>query len=89
MVSFVAEAELPRDLSGKLRLGGLFAVQKKEAEDRLIFDRRPENAAMRKLDWATLPNGACFCRMLLEDNEYLRGSSLNLHLPSSRLSCVT
>ena len=78
MVSFVPEAELPRDLSGKLRLGGLFAVQKNEAEDRLIFDRRPENATMRKLDWATLPNGACFCRMLLEDNEYLRGSGDDL-----------
>ena len=78
MISFVPEADLPRSEAGELRLGGLFCVAKNEVEDRMIFDRRPENATMRKLNWARLPNGACFCRLLLQDDEYLRGSGDDL-----------
>ena len=70
-------------------LGGLFAVGKNSAEDRLIFDRRPENATMEKLHWADLPSGACYTRMTLQPNQYLRGSGedlrnfyYNLELPS-------
>ena len=74
----VLEADLPHDGRGRLLNGGLFGVGKNEAEDRLIFDRRPENATMHKLDWANLPSGACFTRMLLDSHEYLRGSGDDL-----------
>ena len=60
MAELVPEAELPADSRGKLLTGGLFCVPKNEGEDRLIFDRRPENATMHRLRWASLPSGACF-----------------------------
>lgn len=89
MVVPVKASELPRDRAGRLMLGGLFAVGKNSAEDRLIFDRRPENATMEKLHWADLPSGACYTRMTLQPNQYLRGSGedlrnfyYNLELPS-------
>ncbi|CAE7246419.1 unnamed protein product [Symbiodinium sp. CCMP2592] len=72
------EDALPRDREGRLLVGGLFGVAKNEAEDRLIFDRRPENATMEKLPWAKLPSGACFTRLLLKPTEYLRGSGDDL-----------
>ena len=78
MVELVPESDLPRRQDGRLLLGGLFAVRKNDEEDRLIFDRRPENATMDRLDWAKLPAGACFCRLLLADNEILRGSGDDL-----------
>ncbi|CAE7307811.1 unnamed protein product [Symbiodinium sp. CCMP2456] len=78
MITFVPEQELPRRRDGRLLLGGLFAVRKNEDEDRLIFDRRPENATMTRLDWAKLPAGACFCRMILGEKEILRGSGDDL-----------
>ena len=78
MITFVPEQDLPRRRDGRLLLGGLFAVRKNDDEDRLIFDRRPENATMKRLDWAKLPAGACFCRMILAENEILRGSGDDL-----------
>ena len=78
MVSLVPEEDIPRDNHGRLLIGGLFAVGKNENEDRLIFDRRLQNATMQKLTWAHLPAGACFSRMLLGDNEYVRGSGDDL-----------
>ena len=74
----VPEDQLPRCRDGRLLVGGLFGVAKNEAEDRLIFDRRPENATMEKLPWAKLPSGACFTRLLLSPEEYLRGSGDDL-----------
>ena len=74
----VREDLLPRDRDGRLLVGGLFSVAKNELEDRLIFDRRPENATMERLEWARLPSGACFTRMMLEEDEYLRGSGDDL-----------
>ncbi|CAE7669804.1 osm1 [Symbiodinium sp. CCMP2592] len=78
MAALVPEADLPRDQCGKLLGGGLFCVAKNQQEDRLIYDRRPENATMPRLRWATLPSGACFTRLLLEPNQYLRGSGDDL-----------
>ncbi|CAE7553167.1 unnamed protein product, partial [Symbiodinium sp. CCMP2456] len=74
----VPEDDLPRRRDGRLLVGGLFGVAKNEAEDRLIFDRRPENATMEKISWAKLPSGACFTRLLLSPEEYLRGSGDDL-----------
>ena len=74
----VPESDLPRTEAGRLLTGGLFCVGKNQSEDRLIFDRRPENATMEKLKWAELPSGACFTRMLLKPNQYVRGSGQDL-----------
>ena len=78
MITLLPESVLPCRQDGRMLLGGLFSVRKNEKEDRLIFDRRPENATMDRLDWARLPAGACFCRLLLADNEILRGSGDDL-----------
>ncbi|CAE7196758.1 unnamed protein product [Symbiodinium sp. CCMP2592] len=78
MAVLVPESDLPRDSRGELLLGGLFCVAKNSTEDRLIFDRRPENATMHRLSWARLPAGACFARLLLGPREYLRGSGHDL-----------
>jgi len=74
----VQEADLPHDGHGRLLSGGLFGVGKNDLEDRLIYDRRPENATMAKLAWAHLPSGACYTRMLLDPCEFLRGSGDDL-----------
>ena len=58
--------------------GGLFCVEKNATEDRLIFDRRPENVTMPRLEWAALPSAACFTRMLLGRYQYLRASGDDL-----------
>ncbi|CAE7356915.1 unnamed protein product [Symbiodinium natans] len=78
MAVLVAEKDLPRDMDGNLLTGGLFSVPKNESEDRLIYDRRPENGTMVKLPWARLPSACCFTRMLLREDEYLRGSGDDL-----------
>ena len=78
MVTFLPESELPRDNEDKLLCGGFFSVRKNQAEDRLIYDRRPENSTVNRLGWAQLPSGACFGRMLLTENEFLRGSGDDL-----------
>lgn len=49
MAELIPESELPRDRHGRILLGGLFSVPKNETEDRLIYDRRPENETMRLL----------------------------------------
>ena len=74
----IPEDELPRGRHGCLLLGGLFCVAKDAERDRLIFDRRPENATMKRLNWAKLPSGSCSRRMLLEDDQVLRGSGDDL-----------
>ena len=78
MVKLIPEACLPRTESGSLLIGGFFCVAKNDQEDRLIYDRRPENRTMRRLDWAKLPSGACFTRLLLQPEEFLRGSGDDL-----------
>ena len=78
MAVLVEESLLPRNQAAELLTGGLFSVPKNEVEDRLIFDRRPENSTMNKLRWTSLPNGACYTRMLLEPHQYLRGSGDDL-----------
>ena len=78
MVVFIPESELPRNREGRLLCGGFFSVRKNLEEDRLIYDRRPENSTMRRLGWAQLPSGACFSHMLLDADEYLRGSGDDL-----------
>ena len=78
MAVLVSETDLPKDAHGRLLLGGLFSVPKNETEDRLMYDRRPENATVRKLGWLRLPSGACFRKLLLGKDEYFRGSGDDL-----------
>ncbi|CAE7035325.1 unnamed protein product [Symbiodinium sp. CCMP2592] len=78
MAELVKETDLPHTSEGKLLVGGLFCVGKNDSEDRLIFDRRPENSTMPRLAWEELPSGACFTRMLLGPDQYLRGSGDDL-----------
>ena len=70
MITLVAERELPRTNRGKLLTGGFFCVKKSDVEDRLIYDRRPENATMSRLGWSQLPSGACLTRILLAPDEF-------------------
>ena len=79
MAVLVREDLLPRGPEGHLLSGGLFAVPKNETEDRLIFDRRPENATMMRLDWGSLPSAACYASVLLGDD--LRNFYYTLRLP--------
>ena len=58
--------------------GGFFCVPKNEDEDRLIFDRWPENSTMERVVWARLPSGACFNRMRLNPKQKIRGSGDDL-----------
>lgn len=78
MVVMIPERDLPRDSLGRLLSAGLFCVPKNETEDRLILDRRPQNATMDRIHWASLPSGACFGKLLLQPHEYLRGSGDDL-----------
>ena len=78
MVTLIPESDLPRRQDGSLLTGGFFCVKKNDVEDRLIFDRRPENATMARLDWAKLPSAACLTRVLLGPHEFLRGSGDDL-----------
>ena len=78
MVTLVPEHQLPKRRSGDLLCGGFFCVAKNEVEDRLIYDRRPCNSTMSRIKWGTLPSAACYTKMLLRDDEYLRGSGDDL-----------
>ena len=78
MVVLVDESILPQDSNGSFLPGGLFCVGKNSEEDRLILDRRPQNATVDRVVWAGLPNGVCFTRMLLKPWEYFRGSGSDL-----------
>ena len=49
MAILIPEDELPRDRNGDMLLGGLFCVSKDVDRNRLIFDRRPENATMKRI----------------------------------------
>ena len=92
MAEYVEEAELfrrlgldRRRLSRKqrqrlLRAGGFFCVLHKDDYDRLIYDRRPRNAAERRFGWARLPNGAMLRHIVLPKGHILRGSSDDLRV---------
>ena len=78
MATLLPEALLPRSPSGEVPSGGLFYVAKDAEQDRLIFDRRPQNYIMKRFHWLQLPSGSCFCRMRLHPNQVVRGSGDDL-----------
>eukprot|EP00972_Heterocapsa_arctica_P101261 14926409-Heterocapsa_arctica.AAC.1 len=57
MADLISEHEVPRSRAGWKLLAGMFTVPRKTESDRLIIDRRPQNATEKKLSWATLPRG--------------------------------
>ena len=59
LASLLAEDEVPVDSYGRKLLAGVFAVPHKADADRLIFDRRPQNATERRLRWCTVTHGSC------------------------------
>ena len=61
---------------------GMFAVEKDETEDRLIFDRRPQNARERSLGRLkdSLPHPSCWTQMILEQDECARISIADLRV---------
>ena len=63
------EEDIALRSDGRQLLAGMFGVPHKEAVDRLIFDRRPQNAEELRIAWARLPNGVQFCRLLLDEDE--------------------
>jgi hypothetical protein len=57
---------------------GAFAVRKDLDKDRLIADRRPENAGEKPVGLCLLPYGPRLRRVQLKDNQYLRASVQDL-----------
>ena len=78
MALLVPERDLPRTKAGAILKGGFFCAAKNASEDRLIYDRRPENSTMQKLDWLRLPSASCFRKRLLKPGQFLRGSGDDL-----------
>jgi hypothetical protein len=69
---------VPRTPEGRKILGSFFAVEHKVSKDRLIVDRRPQNATEGRLRWASLPHGAMLARVQLSPHEELRGTVVDL-----------
>ena len=70
--------KVPRRPDGTPLAGGLFSVAKDLDHDRLIFDRRPQNATERRLNWICLPGAAQLQRIVLRYDQCLRGSGDDL-----------
>ena len=72
MAALVNEKDIPVDRDGRKLLSGVFAVEHKAESDRVIFDRRAQNATERRLKWVELPHGTVFTRLRLQEDETLR-----------------
>ena len=78
MAVLIQEDTVARRTDGRLLLGGMFCVAHKELPDRLIFDRRPQNASEARCPWAGLPMGPMLGKLRLRSHEGLRGSGDDL-----------
>ncbi len=74
MAELVPESEVPRGRGNRKLLSGLFSVPHKIEKDRLIIDRRPQNATERRLGWSDLPHGTLFTRLRLGPSQAVRAS---------------
>jgi hypothetical protein len=88
MAGLVPESEIPLTSLGELLLGGMFGVDHKVDVDRLIYDRRPQNAKERRLGWARLPVGAQLGRIVLDRGEVLRASGDDIRTYFFRLKNI-
>eukprot|EP00972_Heterocapsa_arctica_P006333 929996-Heterocapsa_arctica.AAC.1 len=59
-------------------MAGLFTVPHKVDTDRLINDRRPQNATESGLRWGELPRGSLLGQIRLLPNQHVRGSGDDL-----------
>jgi hypothetical protein len=73
MAVLIKETNVPTK-NGRNILAGLFCVDHKIDFDRLIFDRRPQDAGEGRLRWARLPHASLFNQFRLRAHECLRGS---------------
>ena len=87
MVQLVREEDIPRDPRGRLLVAGLFCVEHKESQDRLIVDRRPLNETEHRLKWTTLPHGTLFCRLRVKPSQSVRGGGDDISCFFYRLRC--
>eukprot|EP00972_Heterocapsa_arctica_P041004 6043707-Heterocapsa_arctica.AAC.1 len=78
MAVLIKEDDVARRMDERLLLGGMFCAAHKELSDRLIFDRRPQNAGEARCPWAELPLGPMLARLRLRSHEGLRGSGDDL-----------
>ena len=78
LASLIREEEVPSGNSGRKIFAGLFAVPHKAASDRLIIDRRPQNASECGLNWSTLPPGSQLTQIRLKPCQHIRGSGDDL-----------
>ena len=63
-----------RNEQGEIISGGLFAVDHKEATDRVILDRRPMNELERRMVMARLPHGCLFTQLIIPKHCSVRAS---------------
>ena len=78
MAVLVEETQVATRDDGRLLLAGGFSVFHKEHANRFVFDRRPQNFGEKRLGWARLPLGSQFVRLVLSNNEGIRGSGDDL-----------
>ena len=71
----VSEEDVLRTQSGDPVVAGFFTVPHKADSDRLITDRRPQNATEQRLSWAVLPQGPMLTQLVLHPWESIRGSA--------------
>ncbi len=76
MAKVVRKSLIAKSQDGRTLIGGLFSVLHKLLLDRLIFDRRLQNACEFRLRWARLLLGAMFVRIILKRGFHLRGSGM-------------
>ena len=67
-----------RDKEGNIVSGGLFAVAHKEATDRIILDRRPQNELEKRVIMAKLPHGSLFTQLIIPKSCSIRASGDDL-----------
>ena len=78
MAEVISADRVPRDSRGRRIVAGLFTVPHKVESDRLIIDRRPQNATESRLMWSELPHGSLLGQIRLSPKSHLRGSGDDL-----------
>ena len=72
--SFILESHIATCFRGRKLIAELFIVPHRADSDRLIVDRRLQNAIEARMRWATLPHGSLLCQLHPQPDEDVRGS---------------
>ena len=78
MAVLVPEADVPRRPDGRPLLAGWFSVPHKDHSDRLILDRRPQNATELRLAPRPWPLGPQLTHLCLRPHQAVSGSAKDL-----------